>query len=121
MGTRGAVRSDINFKVAAEEEGAHSRRSGIPTPASGLRGDVKCRHGSERTPGRCRMAGDTHGTQTTSGSSTAPGGSVPVAAFQPIAARRALIILAMARPMPAAAPHSRASATRIGGWWGRTA
>ena len=55
------------------------------------------------------MADDTHGTRTTSGSSTTPGGRVPVAASQPIAARRALITLAMPRPMPAAAAHSRAS------------
>jgi hypothetical protein len=32
-----------------------------------------------------------------------------VTAFQPAAARRALIILAIARPMPAAVAHRRAS------------
>jgi hypothetical protein len=48
-------------------------------------------------------------TQSTAGSSTTPGGSVPVAVSQPMAAMRALTILARPSPMPAAAAQSRAS------------
>ena len=97
---RGGLQRPFLLQDGAEGEG-HRGQSRQPVrhcrPLTAARRPPRAGH--EIWPHRGRRS------QTTVGSSTCPGGGVPVTAFQPRAVRRALIILAMARPMPAAAAH----------------